>query len=453
MHPPGVLKFALLLSLILVFSLRPSGAIPFGWQESNPSRSADQTKQESMKLDSLVEDLLRSNPELQAARKRYEAALTRPSQASALPDPRITAGWISNGWPYPGAGLGSEATSNIGIQFAQEIPFPGKRALKGGIAQKEADSEAQAVRAAELRLVAQLKERYYELLYIYEAVDLIHRNQELLQQMAKVAEARYSAGKAMQQDIIKAGIEVAILENRLIALEQKKLSSNSEINALLNRPPEAGLGRPEMISTLPPLASFEALRAQALEASPVLQGQRAVIDGRQLNVQSAQKAFYPDFDVMSGYYNQGAMKPMWEFKVQFNIPLYFGKKQRYGLEEAGANLVEAQRIYRNDQQWLLFRLRDRYVAAEAALKLMNLYSQQVVPQSELALQSSLASYEGGDVDFLTVLSNFNTIRDYQMNYFEQRAEYLKALSGLEELTGIPGGPAPNQGLSQNEVRR
>jgi outer membrane protein, heavy metal efflux system len=440
MHPPGVLRFVFLLSLTLLLSPRPSGAIPAA-------------SREFVNLDSLVEELLRSNPELQAVRKRYEAALTRPAQESALPDPRITAGWISNGWPYPGAGLGSEPTSNIGLQFAQEIPFPGKRALKGGIAQKAVESEAQAVRAAELRLVAQIKEKYYDLLYVYEAVDLIRRNQVLLQQMAKVAEARYSAGKAMQQDIIKAGIEVAILENQLISLEQKKLSSNSEINALLNHPPDAGLGRPEVVSALPPLASFESLRAQALEGSPLLQGQRAVIDGRQLSVQSAQKAYYPDFDVMSGYYNQGAMKPMWEFKVQINVPLYFGKKQRYGLEEAGANLVEAQRMYRNDQQWLLFRLRDRYVAAEAALKLMNLYSQQVVPQSELALQSSLAGYESGSVDFLTVLSNFNTIRDYQMNYFEQRAEYLKALSGLEALTGTPGGPAANQGFPQSEERR
>jgi len=453
MHLSGMLRFAFLLSLTLVFDPHPSGTITAMAQESYPPRPADQPKEESVRLDSLVEELLKANPELQAARKRYEAALTRPSQESALPDPRITAGWVSNGWPYPGAGLGMEATSNIGIQIAQEIPFPGKRALKGGIAQKEADSEAQAVRATELRLVAQLKERYYELIFNYEAVDLIHRNQELLQQMAKVAEARYSAGKAMQQDIIKAGIEVAILENRLIALEQKKLSSNSEINALLNRPPDAGLGCPETVSTLPSLEPFESLRSRALEASPVLRGQRAVIDGQQLNVQSAQKAYYPDFDVMTGYYNQGAMKPMWEFKVQLNIPLYFGKKQRYGLEEAGATLAEAQLTHRNDQQWLLFRLRDRYVAAEAALKLMNLYSQQVMPQSELALQSSLASYEGGSVDFLTVLSNFNTIRDYRMNYFEQRAEYLKALSGLEELTGTPGGPAPNQGLPQNEVRR
>jgi outer membrane protein TolC len=416
-------------------------------QESSPP------KQASVRLDSLVEELLKANPELQAARKHYEAALTRPSQESALPDPRITVGWNSNGWPYPGAGLGSDVTSNIGLQVAQEIPFPGKRALKGGMAKKEADSEAQAVCAAELMLVAQLKERYYDILYIYEAVDLIHKNQELLQQMAKVAEARYSAGKAMQQDIIKAGIEVAILENRLIVLEQKKLSSNAEINALLNHPLDADLGRPEMVSALPPLEPFESLRARALGASPLLQGQRAVIDGRQLNVQSAQKAYYPDFDVMSGYYNQGSMKPMWEFKVQVNVPLYFGKKQRYGLEEAGATLGEAQRTYRSEQQMLLFRLRDRYVAAEAALKLMDLYSRQIVPQSELALQSSLASYEGGSVDFLTVLSNLNTIRDYQMNYYEQRTEYLKALSGLEELTGTPGGPVPNQGLPQDEVRR
>jgi outer membrane protein, heavy metal efflux system len=453
MHPPGVFRFVFLLSLTLFVPSFPSGAIAAERQESYTSRSEGQPKQESVKLVFLVQELLRSNPELQAARKRYEAAMTRPSQESALPDPRITTGWVSNGLPYPGAGLGSEATSNIGIQIAQEIPFPGKRALKGGIAQKEADSEAQAVRATELRLVAQLKEKYYELLYIYEAVDLIHRNQELLQQMAKVAEARYSAGKAMQQDIIKAGIEVSILENRLIALEQKKLSGNAEINALLNRSPDTDLGHPETVTALPPLASFELLRAQALESSPLLQGQRAVIDGRQLNMQSAQKAYYPDFDVMSGYYNQGSMKPMWEFKVQFNIPLYFGKKQRYGLEEAGATLGEAQRTYRSEQQMLLFRLRDRYVAAEAALKLMDLYSRQVVPQSELALKSSLASYEGGSIDFLTVLSNFNTIRDYQMNYYEQRSEYLIARSGLEELTGTPDSPTPNQGLPQNEVRR
>jgi len=95
----------------------------------------------------LVDELLAKNPELPAVRKRYEAAPTRPYQHSALPDPRITAGWNSNGNSLPGAGLGVEPTSNIGMQIAQELPYPGKRSLKGGIARKEADSEGQMFRA------------------------------------------------------------------------------------------------------------------------------------------------------------------------------------------------------------------------------------------------------------------------------------------------------------------
>jgi hypothetical protein len=40
-----------------------------------------------------------------------------------------------------------------------------------------------------------------------------------------------------------------------------------------------------------------------------------------------------------------------------------------------------------------------------------------------------------------------------MNVFEQRAEYLKALSGLEELAGIPGGSTPTGEAPENEARR
>ena len=85
---------------------------------------------------------------------------------------------------------------------------------------------------------------------------------------------------------------------------------------------------------------------------------------------------------------------------------------------------------------------------------MDLYSKQIVPQSQLALESSLASYETGNIDFLSVLSNFNTIRDYQMNFYEQQAEYLKALSRLEELVGsVTVGGITSKGAQNGEVRQ
>src|SRR6516164_5385649 len=90
-------------------------------------------------LAALVEEALRGNREILAAQKRYEAAQQRPRPESSLPDPAVSLGYASNGWPYPGAGLGRDVTSNIGIMVSQEVPFPGKRQLRGQIASKEAD--------------------------------------------------------------------------------------------------------------------------------------------------------------------------------------------------------------------------------------------------------------------------------------------------------------------------
>ena len=412
------------------------------------------TGEHSVKLDELIKELLQSNPELSAARNRYEIALTRPAQEGALPDPRITAGWISNGNPLPGAGLGVEPTSNIGLQIAQEIPYPGKRTLKGSMAQKEADSEAQLYRARELSLVTQVKTSFYELRFQYEAEEILHRNQALLQQLLKVAEARYAAGKTMQQDLFKSQVEISILETRLALVEQKKARAAAEINALLNRSPSDGLGRPEPVESLPELGALPSLQSQAETASPMLRAQQSVIDSKQLSVQVARREYYPDFDIMGGYYNQGQLKDMWEFKMQVNVPIYFWRKQRYALEESSLLLVEAQKTYRATEQMLSYRIRDRYLAAEAARKLMDLYWKRILPQAQFALESSLASYETGGVDFLTVLSNMSNILENEMSYHEQRAGYLKAIAGLEELVAMPLDRASaDKGFSKSEVQQ
>ncbi len=78
-------------------------------EKAPPSPASKVVIEPPLRLQELLQELIQSNPELQAARKRYEAALTRPAQESALPDPRISASWVSNGPPYPGAGLGVEA--------------------------------------------------------------------------------------------------------------------------------------------------------------------------------------------------------------------------------------------------------------------------------------------------------------------------------------------------------
>lgn len=416
-----------------------------------PALSAAQSETEELRLEDLISELVKSNPALLAAEIRYKAASLKPAIERAFPDPRISFGWMSAGTLLPGGGIGEDPNANVSLQVAQMIPYPGKRDLRSSIAKKEAENAKWMQSSALKSRVAALKAAYYELAAVHQVINLLKEHQDLLLQLQKVAEARYAVGKAMQQDLIRAGTEVAILENRRLSLTQKELSLAAEIDTLLNRAPTIPLGRPQL-PEMPQLAPYEKLIAVIRQNSPVLKAQQATIDGRQLEIQLAKKEKLPDVDLMSGYYYMGELEDMWEVKAEISIPVFSKSKRRAQVERAGLELAEAHQNYRSTEQMLEFRLRDAYVKAETAKNLVDLYSSRIVPQSRLALESSLASYESGGVDFFTVLANFATIVEYRINLYEQQAEYLKALTVLEELLGVEPIEMPGQPPEKKRVR-
>jgi outer membrane protein TolC len=58
-----------------------------------------------------------------------------------------------------------------------------------------------------------------------------------------------------------------------------------------------------------------------------------------------------------------------------------------------------------------------------------------VPQSSLALESSMSAYQVGTVDFLTLMGNFTTVLNYQTDYYRELANYQTSLARMEALTG------------------
>jgi cobalt-zinc-cadmium efflux system outer membrane protein len=152
-------------------------------------------------LKDLLAEALGNNSEIAAAQKRYEASRQRPTQASSLPDPMFSPGYNSSGRPWPGAGLGTDVTSNIGFMISQEFPFPGKRKLAGDMAVKEYEAEWQQYQQTKLSVVSRIKQAYFRRAYAFAAVDVLSRNADLLRKFLQITEARYSVGKAAQQDV------------------------------------------------------------------------------------------------------------------------------------------------------------------------------------------------------------------------------------------------------------
>jgi outer membrane protein, heavy metal efflux system len=402
------------------------------------SPSANAQEPARMPLAELVAEALARNPEIVAMQRRYGAARQRPVQERSLPDPMLSAGYSANGRPWPGAGLGTEPTSNIGFMVSQEVPYPGKRDLRASMASREADAEFQQIEAAQLNVVARVKQAYYRLAYTYAVSDVLSRNRELLDTLLKVSEGRYAIGQAALQDVLKAQTQVSILELKLERVRQERATREGELNALLNREATAPRGQPDDLQLTTFDATLEALIAAATEHAPMLRRDRILIDRSQIAVEAARKDYKPDFALTGGYYYMGAMPPMYEFRFDIKVPLQRARRAAAVVEQL-STADAARSAYDSSRLTLQGRLQEDFQMASTSVRLARLYRETVLPQSRLALESSMTSYQTGAVDFLSVLTTFGSVLEYEMTYFEELAWYHTAVSRLEEMTGTPIG--------------
>ncbi len=377
-------------------------------------------------LQTLIEEAFQRNPEIQVAKQRWEATKAKIPQVQSLPDPII-------GFAYRGPDIMREGR----FQIQQQFPFPGKLNLMGKVASKAADQVSKAYQAIQLRVIAQVKIAYFNLHFIHESIEVVNKNLAILKELEKTAEARYQVGKGIQQDVFRAQVELSREMERLTSLEQEQDSITAELNRILNRPPATPLGRPEepTLTALP--YSLEELTSLVKRQSPLLQVQAHGIEKSQSSLALAQREYYPDFIV-----SLGAMQSFRSDELQdafgmlgIKIPLYYSTKQRYGEKEALANLEGARKNYDAVLQDALFRMEDNFVRVQRAARLVKLIGGAIIPQASLALESSMAGYGVGKVDFLTMLDNVLKLQQDELDLYRQTTDHEIAIARIEEVIG------------------
>jgi outer membrane protein, heavy metal efflux system len=329
----------------------------------------------------------------------------------------------------------------------QAIPFPGKLRLRGEVAGREADRIEQEYRAIRLRLIARLKELYFDLHFVHKAIEVVETNKILLMQFEKTAKSRYAVGQAAQQDVFRAQVEISRVLDRLAVLEQQKESLHAAINRLLNRPPAGPLGTPEEIHVTMLTLPLPELSQRAEEFSPILQASAKGVERGEQAVALARREYYPDFDLTAlGTRNDNVNVNGYQVMLGIRIPLYYTTKQRQGVRQAQADLSGARESLMNTRQDLLFRVKDDFVQAQRAERLVTILRDAIIPQATKALQASQAGYGVGKVDFLTLLNSLLTLQDSELELHGEMAAHEKALARLEEVTGGPltiTGPLPS----------
>lgn len=386
-------------------------------------------------LDALVAEALEKSPEILAARRKFDAATKRPSQVSTLPEPKFN---LTNfGVGHPASALNRSEFAYVGIGVSQEFPFPGKLSLMRAMARKEADSERQIVLDAELRVISRLKQAYYDLYYNHKAIEIVEKNRDLLDKFTKIAEAKYRVGSGIQQDVLKAQVEISTLMQRLEMIGQQKGSLEAFINSLLNRPVSMELGKPAQVNKSELNRPLDELLRLARENAPRIRGRQELLDSNAFALNLARKEYMPDFGASFQYQKTGSFYPdyyMATFEVK--VPLYFWRKQRLGVEEAATRLVQTRHEYQVTSQEISFGVKDQFLIAKTSERLLSMYEQGVIPQAAASLESGLAGYQTGKVDFLTLINNLTVLLNFEMDYYRELSNQQKAVARLEEFVGV-----------------
>jgi outer membrane protein TolC len=285
-------------------------------------------------------------------------------------------------------------------------------------------------------VTARLKQAYHELHHAEEAIASTEESQELLRTILRISESRYAVGGGTQQEIFKAQTQFSIFEAQLLRYQQERASKEIEINALLNRPPGTHLELEKEMAVGDFTVSLDELVTHGRTAAPALAREQKMVERSELSANLARKGYYPDYTVSGGYFNQGGLPPMWQFRVDVQIPAYYWRKQRVEVAGETFALMDARHSYEAADVGIQARIREDYTVAATARKLIDLYDKSVVPEARLALESSLAGYQTGRADFLSVFANFMNVVDNELMYHEEIMTYHVALARLEEATGM-----------------
>ncbi|MBS1850766.1 MAG: TolC family protein [Acidobacteria bacterium] len=433
-----------ILFLLALISIGPGagyGQDPSAQGSVRPHRIATAVPTSSSpSLADLVREALQNNPAVLSARHTVEAQRRRVPQARALPDPSVGVGWMGSIRPF--SVQDDDPSSYRSISAMQTLPYPGKRKLRGEIASKEADAVENDYDAIRRRVAEDVKSAYYEYWYYDKALQTTQKNKDLLTQLSQIAEARYRVGKVPQQDVLRSQVEISLLLQRLTVLEQQRATSQARLNMLLAHAPESPLPSAEDLQPTPLQHSIEDLYRLAQQSDPGLQREQKMIARNQLAVDLARRDYYPDLSVGYMYQQRPHMPDMHGMTFTVNIPVFYKDRQREEVRQATEERIAAERSRDNRQNELAFELKQQYLAAKASEDLLNLFSQGVIPQSSLALESSMSAYQVGTADFLTVLGNFSTVLNYEVDYYRELANYQTALARMESMAGVDLTSAP-----------
>ncbi|MBN2589444.1 MAG: TolC family protein [Sedimentisphaerales bacterium] len=388
-----------------------------------------------------LEDYLRiaamQNAGLETAFEQWQAALEQIPQAKVLPDPKFTYGYFIR-----------EIETRTGPQkqrfsIAQTFPWFGVIDSRTDIASMKAQAAYQNYEAKKLELFYNVKNSFYEYAYLGSAIDIAKQNVELLKYLEEIARTRYAISTGSHPDIIRAQIELAIIEDKLQSLEKLQEPMVAGLNSILNRKNDLPLPLPEFEKSIHVTINKKELIDSMISNNPKLLAQNFDIASAKAGIELAKKKFYPDLSIgldwiqtddaiTAGVKDSGQDPIIAMFSI--NLPIWTESYKAAEIQaRTQARVLSAKK--EQSQNDFIAQFEKNLFEYEDSVRKISLNENTLIPRAQEMLEASETAYKAGTVDFLNLIDSQRTLLEFKLSYERECTRKMQKLAALEMLTG------------------
>jgi outer membrane protein TolC len=387
-------------------------------------------------VETYVQFALGQNPDIQAARKRVEAFAHQVPVSASWQDPTMSMTFL------PEQVQTAAGQQEFALSASQKMPWRGKLASRVSIAELQADVARAELAAAELATIEKVKVAYFQLYFVQQAIAVTEAEQQLLDEIRSVADVRYRSGRASQQDVLRADLEISNVENQLIRLRQQMKSSQARLARLLHVAPQTEVRAVRRLAREELPRDLQWLQRQAVAARPELYAKLVELQRDQQIVELTRSDYVPDVTLGATWIDiAGAgVSPVKNGRdallltAGINLPVY-RKRLDSAVRSAEAKAVSTARQYDSLRDETLERVMDLLAQIESQDELLTLFEQAILPQARQTLDISTRAYNVGEVDFLQLLDNWRQLLRYKVSYHRLEAGLRQTLAQLERVVG------------------
>lgn len=386
-----------------------------------------------------VAAVLRRNPRVVAAQREVQRMAARVPQARALDDPRLSVSPVGE--------MAETAAGQVGLMagVSQTLPLPAKLEAREKIAAQGIEVARAKLMQTRLEVAAQTRQAYAMYYAADRLLGVTRRSGVLLEQLTQAAEAQYRSGIAEQQDVLRATLERAAVDEQLNTLAAERAGAQARLNRLLGRPTIEVLPEPIALVVTDLGTDLAALLVAAARQNPAAAGLHRQVERERQRLRLAELSRWPDLTVGLNYAavdDEGIAvrangKDQWYLSFGITLPIWpekYDAAEREAFRGLQQSIAELRAV--NDE--VAYRVRDAYERVRANRANVELLRGTVLPQAEQTVDAALSGYRGGGGDFTSLIESWRRQLQFEQMLYRNQAMWQQAMADLQQAVGSPG---------------